>query len=166
MTLPDPVSGGSHSVNFNVLPASINGVGFGETLASAQNPITVSSLVGQELTVWVSFNAPPAPTDWSSQNAWLDVVYGGPIDATRVSVSIQGPTNLAIREQDCTPTPQDIHQGSACIWRLPPHKSVSIQITVGACSQAENPNGCQATVAVSSNQALGRAVGIINVNPQ
>ena len=162
LTLRDPVSGVSYSVDFNVLPASISGVGFGETLASAQNPMTVNSLPGQKLTVWVSFNAPPAPTDWGSQNAWLDEAYGGPVDATRGTVAIQGPTNSAIRVQDCV----NNVTGSYCNPHYPVLLSTNIQITVGACSRAENPNGCQATVTVSSNQALGRAVGVINVTPQ
>src|SRR5207245_530670 len=81
---------------FVVLPARIVQIGIGDTDSTAQNPAAVNSVVGQKLKVWVFFNAPPAPTDWQSQNAWLDIQCGG-------NVSVQCPHNLAIHEQDCNP---------------------------------------------------------------
>jgi hypothetical protein len=170
VTIRDPSSGVKHSVNFQVLPASIRGVGFGDNVSAAQNPITVPSRPGQTLTTWVFFNAPPAPTDWNSQNAWLDVVYGGSSDTNRGNVVVQGPTNLGIKEQQCGFPSGDnpVDPATYCEWHIdrPDLNVFSFQVTVGACSKAENPNGCQATVTVSSNQALGRLVATINVTPQ
>ncbi len=151
----DPVSGTTLTTSFTVLPAQIVRIGFGDPLSAAKNPATISSLLGQKVKVWVSFNAPPAPTDWNSQNAWLDIRYGG-------NVGIQGPTNLAIREQDC----QYDLAGEQCVWRFPTVPYVNFDVTLGACSAAVHPNGCQATVSVSSHQALGSQTGTINVTPQ
>jgi hypothetical protein len=169
VTVRDPASGLPHSVTFKVVPASITRIGFGDTPGNAQNPITINSYPGQNLTVWIIFDAPPAPTDWNSQNAWLDVLYGGPSDSSRKSVTVRGPTNPAIQEQVC-----DQLQGpsipiapTGCGWSFRPDLRVfSFPVNIGACSQAESPNGCQATITVSSNQAQGRQVGIINVVPQ
>ncbi len=150
----DPVSGTTLTTTFTVRPARIVQIGFGDTLSAAQNPATISSALGQKVKVWVSFNAPPAPTDWFSQNAWLDVRYGGGVD-------IQGPTNVAIQEQVCS-YPTDL--GQCTWWNLLSY--MTFEIPLGACSAAVHPNGCQATVSVSSNQALGTATGTINVTPQ
>ncbi len=152
----DPVSGVTHTVTFTVLPAKIIGIGFGD---HPQNPVTINSLLGQTVKVWVSFNAPPAPTDWDSQNAWLDVQYGG-------NVTIQGPTNLAIRQQDCPGISFAQPATQGCSWVDRPVFALNFDITVGACSKAEHPSGCQGTVTVSSNQALRSSIGTINVTAQ
>lgn len=151
----DPLSGATYTTTFLVMPARIMVIGFGPTLSSAQNPLNLNSLAGQDLTVWVSFDSPPAPTDWNSVNAWLDVRYGG-------NVSIQGPTNVPIHEQDFC---NSILTGPQHWWSN--FKTyMSFDATVGACSAVVNPNGCTATVTVSSNQALGSQTGTINVTPQ
>jgi hypothetical protein len=155
------------------MPASITRIAFGDTPGNAQNPITIKTDPGgQNLTVWVIFDAPPAPTDWNSQNAWLDVVLGGTSDSSRASVAIQGPTNPAIQEQNCDNGAPGLAGApgswTSCIWwpLRPDLRVFSFPVNIGACSQAENPNGCQATIIVSSHQAQGRQVGIINVIPQ
>jgi hypothetical protein len=160
----DATSGVTHSITFVVSPAAITGIGFGDRPEIAQNHHTITSMPGQKLKVWVFFNAVPAPTDWNSQNAWLDVRYGGIVD-------IQGPTNLAIREQDCSVCGVgDIAMGctTSCVWsqHRPDFRNFSFEITVGACSAAAHPRGCPATVSVTSNQALGSQTGTINVIPQ
>jgi hypothetical protein len=159
----DQVSGVTHSVTFTVLPARIVGIGFGDTQESAQNPATITSLPGQKLRVWVSFDSPPAPTDWQSENAWLDIQYGASTDPNQGNFSVQGPTNTAIQEQICTPPRGPVDNG---FCQVNFYNLFVFEITVGACSTAENPNGCQATVKVSSNQALGSQLGILNVIPQ
>jgi hypothetical protein len=161
ISVVDPLSHANLTATFTVLPARITGIGFGETPSAATNPATINSVVGQKVKVWALFNAPPAPTDWQSQNAWLDVRYGG-------NVAIQGPTNVAIQEQICSNTAYGSIGGTnQCSWRSPPPPPyVNFEVTLGACSAAVHPNGCQATVSVSSNQALGTATGTINVTPQ
>ncbi len=157
----DPTSGTQLSTTFTVLPASITGIRFGDTFAGAQNPKVVGSVAGQTVKVWVSFNSLPAPTDWTSQNAWLDVQCSG-------NVQIGCPTNLPIQEQNCVNDPID---GNQCVWdtalsgSAPPY-NFSFGVILGACSAAVRPSGCQATVSVSSHQALGSQTGTINITPQ
>ncbi|HEY6268718.1 MAG TPA: hypothetical protein VIX11_10500, partial [Candidatus Acidoferrum sp.] len=172
VSVHDPVSGTTLQTTFVVLPARILNIGFGDAADAAQNPATVNSLVGQKVKVWVSFDSPPAPTDWQSENAWLDVSYGGSVDSSKGSVAVQGPNNPAIREQDCSNQGAGPFQNPTrfCVWNAtgyrPDLNNFSFEVILGACSKAEHPNGCQATVTVSSNQALGSQLGVLNVIPQ
>ncbi len=94
------------------------------------------------------------------QNAWLDVRNGG-------NVGIQGPTNLAIHEQACG---NISGCGSCCVWTAefdrPDPRSINFAITVGACSKAEHPTGCQGTIKVSNPNLLGSQIGTLYVTPQ